>query len=33
MKVVEVGLSSNTGGNITGIINSSGIATFPQFLL
>jgi hypothetical protein len=29
MKVVEVGVSSNTGGNITGIINSSGIATFP----
>jgi hypothetical protein len=29
MKVIEVGVSSNTGGNITGIINSSGIATFP----
>ena len=29
MKVVEVGVSSNTGGNITGIINSSGISTFP----
>ena len=29
MKVVEVGLSSNTGGNILGAINASGIATFP----
>ena len=29
MKVIEVGISSNTGGNITGIINASGIATFP----
>jgi hypothetical protein len=29
MKVVEVGVSSNIGGNITGIINASGIATFP----
>jgi len=29
MKVIEIGISSNTGGNITGIINSSGIATFP----
>jgi len=29
MKVVDVGLSSNTGGNIQGIINGSGITTFP----
>jgi len=29
MKVIEVGVSSNTGGNITGIINASGISTFP----
>jgi hypothetical protein len=29
MKVIEVGVSSNTGGKITGIINSSGISTFP----